>query len=398
MMSLRRLKLDQDNIYSAVYSHWIKISLINQTRSVPTLTQRAYNFNAGPSALPQEVLEKAQQQLVDFRDSGMSIMEMSHRSAIFDEVHNEAIALLKKLYAIPENYEVLFLQGGASLQFTMVPMNFLSTDQKASYVLSGSWSEKAFKEAKFFGTPVEAASTKENQYRHIPSLADIQFNEDDAYVHITSNNTIYGTQWKDYPNTGNVPLVADMSSDILSKPIDIQKFGLIYAGAQKNLGPSGVTVVIIRKDLLEKANKNIPTMLKYTTHADSNSLYNTPPTFGIYMLGEVLKWVESNGGVAAVEKHNELKAKIIYDAIDNSNGFYKGHATPESRSLMNITFRVADEELEKLFLAEAKAAGFVGLNGHRSVGGCRASTYNAVPLEACEALRDFMVDFQQKHQ
>ncbi|GAA3346418.1 3-phosphoserine/phosphohydroxythreonine transaminase [Deinococcus persicinus] len=280
----------------------------------------------------------------------------------------------------------------------MVPMNFLSTDQKASYVLSGSWSEKAFKEAKFFGTPVEAASTKENQYRHIPALADIQFNEDDAYVHITSNNTIYGTQWKDYPNTGNVPLVADMSSDILSKPIDIQKFGLIYAGAQKNLGPSGVTVVIIRKDLLEKANKNIPTMLKYTTHADSNSLYNTPPTFGIYMLGEVLKWVESNGGVAAVEKHNELKAKIIYDAIDNSNGFYKGHATPESRSLMNITFRVADEELEKLFLAEAKAAGFVGLNGHRSVGGCRASTYNAVPLEACEALRDFMVDFQQKHQ
>ncbi|HAU34964.1 MAG TPA: 3-phosphoserine/phosphohydroxythreonine transaminase, partial [Lysinibacillus sp.] len=344
------------------------------------MTQRAYNFNAGPSALPQEVLEKAQQQLVDFRDSGMSIMEMSHRSAIFDEVHNEAIALLKKLYAIPENYEVLFLQGGASLQFTMVPMNFLSTDQKASYVLSGSWSEKAFKEAKFFGTPVEAASTKENQYRHIPALADIQFNEDDAYVHITSNNTIYGTQWKDYPNTGNVPLVADMSSDILSKPIDIQKFGLIYAGAQKNLGPSGVTVVIIRKDLLEKANKNIPTMLKYTTHADSNSLYNTPPTFGIYMLGEVLKWVESNGGVAAVEKHNELKAKIIYDAIDNSNGFYKGHATPESRSLMNITFRVADEELEKLFLAEAKAAGFVGLNGHRSVGGCRASTYNAVPL------------------
>lgn len=398
MMSLRRLKLDQDNVYSAVYSHWIKISLINQTRSVPTLTQRAYNFNAGPSALPQEVLEKAQQQLVDFRDSGMSIMEMSHRSAIFDEVHNEAIALLKKLYAIPENYEVLFLQGGASLQFTMVPMNFLSTDQKASYVLSGSWSEKAFKEAKFFGTPVEAASTKENQYRHIPALADIQFNEDVAYVHITSNNTIYGTQWKDYPNTGNVPLVADMSSDILSKPIDIQKFGLIYAGAQKNLGPSGVTVVIIRKDLLEKANKNIPTMLKYTTHADSNSLYNTPPTFGIYMLGEVLKWVDSNGGVAAVEKHNELKAKVIYDAIDNSNGFYKGHATPESRSLMNITFRVTDEELEKLFLAEAKAAGFVGLNGHRSVGGCRASTYNAVPLEACEALRDFMVDFQQKHQ
>ncbi|MGG2073118.1 MULTISPECIES: 3-phosphoserine/phosphohydroxythreonine transaminase [Lysinibacillus] len=362
------------------------------------MTQRAYNFNAGPSALPQEVLERAQQQLVNFRDSGMSIMEMSHRSAIFDDVHNEAIALLKKLYAIPENYEVLFLQGGASLQFTMVPMNFLTADQKASYVLSGSWSEKAFKEAKLFGTPVEAASTKDNQYRNIPALEDIQFNDDDAYVHITSNNTIYGTQWRNYPDTGNVPLVADMSSDILSKPVDIEKFGIIYAGAQKNLGPSGVTVVIIRKDLLEKANKNIPTMLKYTTHADSNSLYNTPPTFGIYMLGEVLKWVESKGGVAEIEKHNELKAKVIYDAIDHSNGFYKGHATTDSRSLMNITFRVADEELEKQFLAEAKAAGFVGLNGHRSVGGCRASTYNAVPLEACEALRDFMVDFQQKHQ
>ncbi|MEK8198866.1 MULTISPECIES: 3-phosphoserine/phosphohydroxythreonine transaminase [Lysinibacillus] len=362
------------------------------------MTQRAYNFNAGPSALPQEVLERAQQQLVNFRDSGMSIMEMSHRSAIFDDVHNEAIALLKKLYAIPENYEVLFLQGGASLQFTMVPMNFLTADQKASYVLSGSWSEKAFKEAKLFGTPVEAASTKDNQYRNIPALEDIQFNDDDAYVHITSNNTIYGTQWRNYPDTRNVPLVADMSSDILSKPVDIEKFGIIYAGAQKNLGPSGVTVVIIRKDLLEKANKNIPTMLKYTTHADSNSLYNTPPTFGIYMLGEVLKWVESKGGVAEIEKHNELKAKVIYDAIDHSNGFYKGHATTDSRSLMNITFRVTDEELEKQFLAEAKAAGFVGLNGHRSVGGCRASTYNAVPLEACEALRDFMVDFQQKHQ
>ena len=362
------------------------------------MTQRAYNFNAGPSALPQEVLEKAQQQLVNFHDSGMSIMEMSHRSAIFDEVHNEAIALLKKLYAIPENYEVLFLQGGASLQFTMIPMNFLQADQKASYVLSGSWSEKAIKEAKLFGTPVEAASTKENQYRNIPALADIQFNEEDAYVHITSNNTIYGTQWKEFPETGNVPLIADMSSDILSKPVDVSKFGLIYAGAQKNLGPSGVTVVIIRKDLLEKANKNIPTILKYSTHADNNSLYNTPPTFGIYMLGEVLKWVESKGGVAEIEKHNELKAKVIYDAIDDSNGFYKGHATPESRSLMNITFRVTDEELEKQFLAEAKAAGFVGLNGHRSVGGCRASTYNAVPLEACEALRDFMVEFQQKHQ
>ncbi|KOS68027.1 MFS transporter [Lysinibacillus contaminans] len=362
------------------------------------MTQRAYNFNAGPSALPVEVLENAQQQLINFRDSGMSIMEMSHRSAIFDEVHNEAIARLKKLYAIPENYEVLFLQGGASLQFTMIPMNFLQADKQASYIMTGAWSEKAFKEAKFFGTPVQVASTKENKYRNIPALEDIQFGADDAYVHLTSNNTIYGTQWKEFPETGNVPLIADMSSDILSKPVDISKFGIIYAGAQKNLGPSGVTVVIIRKDLLEKENANVPTMLKYTTHADSNSLYNTPPTFGIYMLGEVLKWVEEKGGVEAIAKHNEAKAKVIYDAIDNSNGFYTGHATPESRSLMNITFRVADEELEKQLLAEAKAAGFVGLNGHRSVGGCRASTYNAVPLEACEALRDFMVEFQNKNQ
>ena len=361
-------------------------------------TTRAYNFNAGPSALPLEVLEKAQKEIVNFNNTGMSIMEMSHRSKDYETVHNEAVSRLKTLFSIPENYEVLFLQGGASLQFTMVPINFLKEEQTATYVLTGSWSEKAIKEAKFFGNTAEGASTKENKYRNIPSLEEIQYNTDDAYLHITSNNTIYGTQWKNYPNTGDVPLIADMSSDILSKPVDVSKFGIIYAGAQKNLGPSGVTVVIIRKDLLEKANQNIPTMLKYTTHADSNSLYNTPPTFGIYMLGEVLKWVEAQGGLEAIAKNNEAKAKVIYDVIDESNGFYTGHATPESRSLMNITFRVSDEELEKQFLAEAKEAGFVGLNGHRSVGGCRASTYNAVPFETCQALANFMVEFQKKHQ
>lgn len=359
---------------------------------------RAYNFNAGPSALPLEVLEKAQRELVNFNDTGMSIMELSHRSKDYEAVHNNAISRLKSLFSIPENYEVVFLQGGASLQFTMVPMNFLASDKTASYVLTGSWSEKALKEAKLFGQTSEAASSKENKYRNIPSIEEIKFNSDDAYVHITSNNTIYGTQWKEFPNTGDVPLVADMSSDIFSRPVDVSKFGIIYAGAQKNLGPSGVTVVIIRKDLLEKANTNIPTMLKYTTHVDSNSLYNTPPTFGIYMLGEVLKWIEEKGGLEAIEKHNEEKATVIYDVIDNSDGFYTGHASKESRSLMNITFRVADEELEKQFLVEAKAAGFIGLNGHRSVGGCRASTYNAVPFEACKALADFMVDFQRKHQ
>ncbi|WP_339214100.1 3-phosphoserine/phosphohydroxythreonine transaminase [Solibacillus sp. FSL W8-0372] len=361
-------------------------------------TKRAYNFNAGPSALPLEVLQKAQAELVDFKGTGMSVMELSHRSAAFEEVHNEAIARLRKLYEIPENYEVLFLQGGASLQFSMIPMNFLKEDQKASYIQTGAWSEKAFKEASLFGTPVLAASSKENNYKNIPALSDIQIDKESAYVHLTSNNTIFGTQWKAFPNTGDIPLIADMSSDILSKKVDVSNFAMIYAGAQKNLGPSGVTVVIIRKDLLESANSNIPTMLKYSTHSKNNSLYNTPPTFGIYMLGEVLKWMEDQGGIEAIEQRNEQKAKYIYDAIDNSNGFYFGHATKESRSLMNITFRVADEELEKKFLAEAKEAGFVGLNGHRSVGGCRASAYNAVPVETCMALSEFMVKFQQDNQ
>ncbi|MBD8033919.1 3-phosphoserine/phosphohydroxythreonine transaminase [Solibacillus merdavium] len=361
-------------------------------------TKRAYNFNAGPSALPLEVLQKAQAELIDFKGTGMSVMELSHRSAAFEEVHNEAIARLRKLYEIPENYEVLFLQGGASLQFSMIPMNFLKEGQKASYIQTGAWSEKAFKEAALFGTPVLAASSKENNYKNIPALSDIQIDKDSAYVHLTSNNTIFGTQWKTFPNTGDIPLIADMSSDILSKKVDVSNFAMIYAGAQKNLGPSGVTVVIIRKDLLESANSNIPTMLKYTTHSKNNSLYNTPPTFGIYMLGEVLKWMEEQGGLEVIEQRNEEKAKYIYDAIDNSNGFYFGHATKESRSLMNITFRVADEELEKKFLAEAKEAGFVGLNGHRSVGGCRASAYNAVPVETCLALSEFMVKFQEDNQ
>ncbi|MGB2873046.1 3-phosphoserine/phosphohydroxythreonine transaminase, partial [Psychrobacillus psychrotolerans] len=287
--------------------------------------------------------------------------------------------------------------GGASLQFTMIPMNFLQLEKKASYVMTGVWSEKAYKEATLFGEPVQTASTKENKYRNIPSLEEIDFGSDDAYVHLTSNNTIYGTQWSEFPDTGEVPLIADMSSDIMSKPIDISRFDLIYAGAQKNLGPSGVTVVIARRDFLAKANKEIPTILKYSTHVESNSLYNTPPTFGIYMLGEVLNWIEKQGGLAAIAKQNEEKAKLIYDVIDNSNGFYTGHASKESRSLMNITFRVANEELEKQFLTEAKDAGFVGLNGHRSVGGCRASTYNSVPFETCKALQDFMIAFQNKH-
>lgn len=361
------------------------------------LVQRAYNFNAGPSALPLPVLEKAQKELIDFRGTGMSVMELSHRSAAYEEVHNQAIALLKELLAIPDEYEVLFLQGGGSLQFSMIPMNFLSPEQKAGYIMTGSWSEKAFAEAKLFGTPYQVASSKENQYRQIPSLDEWQYSPTDAYIHLTSNNTIYGTQWKEFPQTGDVPLIADMSSDILSRPLDVSQFALIYAGAQKNLGPSGVTVVIIRKDMIEKANTSIPTMLKYSTFSKNNSLYNTPPTFGIYMLGEVLSWIKSLGGIKALSKQNDDKAQLIYQAIDNSNGFYLGHSDENSRSLMNITFRLKDEELEKMFLAEAKSEGFVGVNGHRSVGGCRASTYNAVPYETCKAFSAFMVDFQNKH-
>lgn len=357
--------------------------------------KRAYNFNAGPSALPLEVLEKAQQELVDFRGTGMSVMELSHRSAAYEEVHNQAVANVKELLAIPENYEVLFLQGGASLQFSMIPMNFLQPEQKAGYIMTGSWSEKAFKEAGLFGNPYQVCSTKDSNYSRIPELDELQYNKDDAYLHLTSNNTIFGTEWKEFPNTGDVPLFADMSSDILSRPFDVSKFSLIYAGAQKNLGPSGVTVVIIRKDLIEKANTNIPTMLKYSTHSKNNSLYNTPPTFGIYMLGEVVKWAKGLGGIQELYKRNEEKANLIYDAIDASNGFYLGHAQKDSRSLMNITFRLKNEELEKKFLAEAKQEGFVGVNGHRSVGGCRASTYNAVPYEACKAFSEFMQHYQK---
>lgn len=358
------------------------------------LVQRAYNFNAGPSALPLAVLEKAQQELIDFRGTGMSLMELSHRSGAYEEVHNQAISLLKEMLQIPDDYEVLFLQGGGSLQFSMVPMNFLKPEEKAGYIMTGSWSEKAFSEAKLFGNPYQVGSTKESKYCRIPHFDELDYSPSDAYLHLTSNNTIYGTQWREFPKTGEVPLIADMSSDIFSKPLDVSQFGLIYAGAQKNLGPSGVTVVIIRKDMIEKANPNIPTMLKYSTYSKNNSLYNTPPTFGIYMLGEVLSWIKGIGGINEMSKRNEEKANLIYEVIDQSNQFYVGHAELGSRSLMNITFQLKDENLEKKFLAEAKNEGFVGVNGHRSVGGCRASTYNAVPYESCKAFSDFMIQFQ----
>lgn len=358
---------------------------------------RAFNFNAGPAALPEWALQEAQKELLNFRDTGMSVMELSHRSKDYDAVHNEAKSLLASLLSIPEDYEILFLQGGASLQFSMVPMNLLQEGKTAYYALTGSWSEKALKEAQKVGQTAVAVSSKENSYKNIPAIDAASIPSDAAYLHITSNNTIYGTQWQQFPTGLNVPLVADMSSDILCKPLNIEQFDLIYAGAQKNLGPSGVTVVIIKKDLLSRASDSLPTMLNYNTHAKNNSLYNTPPTFGIYLLSLVLKWVTNEGGLEVIAKRNNEKAALLYNEIDNSEGFYNGHADVDSRSNMNVTFTLSSDEASKAFLAQAKEAGFVGLNGHRSVGGCRASIYNAVPYENVERLAQFMNEFRKNY-
>lgn len=362
-----------------------------------TAGKRAHNFNAGPSALPFSVLQKAQSELLDFRGTGMSLLEMSHRGKEYEAVHNAAVDLVKELLSMPADYEVLFLQGGASMQFAMVPMNFLPAGGRAGYVMTGAWSEKAYEEAIKLGGAYIAASAKDGNYCRIPSASELKYGKEDAYLHITSNNTIFGTEWADFPDTENVPLIADMSSDIMSRPIDVSKFAMIYAGAQKNLGPAGVTVVIIRRDFLAKANSQVPTMLRYSTFAKDNSLYNTPPTYSIYMTGLVLSWLKEQGGLSAIRKRNQEKAGLIYSAIDGSEGFYIGHAEPAARSLMNITFRLKTEELEKKFLGEAQEGGFVGLAGHRSVGGCRASAYNAVPVESCLALRDLMVNFQKEN-
>ncbi|MFS0865444.1 3-phosphoserine/phosphohydroxythreonine transaminase [Fredinandcohnia sp. 179-A 10B2 NHS] len=359
--------------------------------------KRAYNFNAGPSALPFEVLQRAQAELLNFNDTGMSVMELSHRSKEYDKVHQHAITDLKTLLRIPDNYHVLFLQGGASLQFSMIPLNFLSSTSTADYVLTGSWSEKALKEAQKVGSTTVIASTEHNHYSYIPEISASSASSNSSYVHITSNNTIYGTQWESYPNFSQVPLIADMSSDILSREINVEQFSMIYAGAQKNLGPSGVTVVIIKDEFLQKANENIATMLDYNTYAKSNSLYNTPPTFSIYMLSLVLDWVKEQGGVPAIESKNKEKANILYQRIDESDGFYKPHAELGSRSTMNVVFTLPSEDLTKKFLAKAKEHGFVGLSGHRSIGGCRASIYNAVPLDTCEALSDFMRVFKSEN-
>jgi phosphoserine aminotransferase len=358
--------------------------------------KRAYNFNAGPAALPLEVLQRAQEEIVDFKGIGMSIMEISHRSKEYEAVNDETQQLLLEHLGLTDGYKVLFLQGGASTQFAMLPMNLLSAGKVASYVMTGSWAEKAIQEAQLIGETHIAASSKEGVL-HIPALSEIEIPENAAYLHVTSNETIAGTQYQAFPDTGSVPLVADMSSDILSRSIDASKFSMIYAGAQKNLGPSGVTVVVVKDDLLKETPKHIPTMLRYSTYIKNNSLYNTPPVYSIYMVNLVLKWIKEKGGIGAVEKINREKTDLIYNALDNSGGFYEGMAAKDSRSIMNITFKLQTEELEKEFLADAKKNGFIGLGGHRSVGHLRASTYNAVPYESCKALVDFMGEFQRKN-
>jgi phosphoserine aminotransferase len=355
------------------------------------------NFNAGPAMLPPAVLERVQAELRDYHGLGLSIMEMSHRAKEFEQLNADAEARFKRLLGVGDGYRVVFVQGGASTQFAMVPMNFLAPGASADYLLTGAWAEKAYEEAVSLGKARVAATTKADGYRHVPRAGDIDLTAQPAYVHLTSNETIHGTQWHTYPDVGNRPLVADMSSDILSRPIDAGRFALIYAGAQKNLGPAGVTAVLLRESWLTTANKAVPTMLRYSTAVQNNSLYNTPPTFGVYMLGLVLQWIEETGGLPAMAERNAGKAKIVYEAIDHSGGFYRGHAEPASRSLMNVTFRLPSEALEKRFVAESLAAGMIGLAGHRAVGGIRASLYNAVSPEACQTLASFMGEFVKRN-
>jgi phosphoserine aminotransferase len=363
------------------------------------MSERIFNFSSGPAVLPEPVLAQAQRELMALPGVGMSVLEISHRSRPFDEIIARTQADLRALASIPDGYHVLFLQGGASLQFSMVPMNLLPAGGggTADYFVTGTWSQKAVAEAKKLGTVNIAATTEPENFVRVPEPAEWKLDPKAAYVHITTNETIAGIEWQREPETGGVPLVADCSSDIFSRPIDIAKYGLIYAGAQKNLGPSGVTLVIVRDDLVGRAAKSVPTMLDYATHVKEKSLYNTPPVFGIYILGLVAKWLRDQGGLAAVGKLNAEKAKLVYDAIDGSGGYFRPHAKPTSRSNMNITFRLPSEPLEKQFVAEATKQGLDGLGGHRSVGGIRASIYNAFPRRGVEALVAFMQDFARKN-
>ena len=359
------------------------------------MPERIFNFSPGPATLPPVVLQQAARDIVNYQESGIGLIEMSHRSKPFMAIVDEAERLLRELLDIPANYKVLFLQGGASTQFAMVPMNLLGSGQKAAYLDTGVWAAKAIKEAKLFGEIEVPYSSKESTYNHVPTHDDYQVDPGAEYLYFVSNNTIYGTQFQSFPDPHKM-LVCDMSSDILSRPFDIRPFGLVFAGAQKNMGPAGVTVVIIREDLLDRAPANLPTMFKYKTHADKGSMFNTPPCFAVYAVGLVLQWLRDLGGLAAIERINKEKAGLLYDEIDR-NPFYRGHARLDSRSLMNITFNLPTPELEANFIKEATALGLDGLKGHRSVGGCRASIYNAFPREGVEKLVEFMGEFSRKN-
>jgi len=359
------------------------------------MVDRIFNFSPGPATLPYEVLQKAGKDIVNFQETGIGLIEISHRSKEFMAVADETESNLKELLKIPDNYKVLFLQGGASSQFFMIPMNLLGSEKKATYLNTGTWAKKAIKEAKLFGDIDVPFSSEKESFNRVPQSNEYTVAADSQYLYFFSNNTIYGTQFANFPETDKI-LISDMSSDILSRPIDISKFGLIFAGAQKNLGPAGVTIVIIREDLLEKTVENTPTMLSYKTHADKGSMFNTPPCFAIYAVGEVLKWLKEQGGVEAIEKRNIEKATLLYDAIDATD-YYRGHAEKDSRSLMNISFNLPTPELEAKFIAEAVAVKLNGLKGHRSIGGCRASIYNAFPKEGVEKLVQFMAEFKDEN-
>lgn len=357
---------------------------------------RVYNFSAGPAVLPEEVLKEAAAEMLDYDGTGMSVMEMSHRSKAFEKIINEAEADLRELMNIPDNYKVLFLQGGASLQFSMIPMNLMKNGV-ADYIITGQWAKKAYKEAQKYGKANAIASSEDKTFSYIPDCSDLPVSEDADYVYICENNTIYGTKYKTLPNTKGKTLVADVSSCFLSEPVDVTKYGVIYGGVQKNVGPAGVVIVIIREDLItEDVLPGTPTMCQYKIHADAKSLYNTPPAYGIYICGKVFKWLKARGGLAAMKEYNEKKAKILYDFLDESQ-LFKGTVVKEDRSIMNVPFVTGDADLDALFVKEAAAAGFVNLKGHRTVGGMRASIYNAMPMEGVEKLVAFMKEFEEAH-
>lgn len=356
---------------------------------------RVYNFSAGPAALPEEVLQRAADEMLEYGDSGQSVMEMSHRSKEYQAIIDSAESLLREIMSIPDNYKVLFLQGGASSQFAMIPLNLMTTG-KADFIVTGQWANKAYQEASRYGDCKIVASSKDKTFSYIPEIDNSEFRPDASYVHICQNNTIYGTRFSDIPETGNVPLISDMSSCILSEPVDVSKYAVIYAGAQKNMGPAGLTVVIIREDLIGNARETTPTMFNYQIHADNGSMYNTPPTYGIYILKLVLEWLKNKGGLSAMKEYNEKKAAVLYDFLDSS-ALFNATVQGKDRSLMNVPFVTGNDELDAKFVSEAKKAGFINLKGHRSVGGMRASIYNAMSMEGVEKLVAFMKKFEAEN-